>query len=43
MVVRDTNLDGDSEWSVGEVLLAADLNDTFDELVNRVDYGSKKH
>ena len=40
MTVKNKNLGGESNWLVGGVLVAADLNDTFDELVTRVDAGT---
>jgi len=38
MAVRNDNLDG-IDWVIGELLISTDLNDTFDEIVTRVDAG----
>ena len=40
MTNKNTNLGG-TDWSYGSVLLAADLNDTFDALVSIVDAGQE--
>jgi len=39
MTIRTTKLGG-TDWSDGEVLYAADMNDTFDEIQDLVDAGN---
>jgi hypothetical protein len=43
MTIRNTDLGGATDWSDGQTLTAADLNDTFDEAVKRIQNTSTGH